>query len=88
MPAKCGSLAAREGRNTAVGQALGARQPHVERPFLLLAPALLGELAFGVGRPSSPASPTGRNRDDGGGHAAAAVECRPSANIAWIGDKS
>jgi len=43
-------LAAREGRNGPVGQAFGARQTHVERPSLLLAPALLGELALGVGR--------------------------------------
>ena len=43
-------LAAREGRDGPVGQAFGAGQAHVERPFLLLAPAVLGELAFGVGR--------------------------------------
>ena len=37
-------LAAREGRDRLVGQAVGAGQAHVERPLLLLAPALPGQL--------------------------------------------
>ena len=47
-------LAAREGRDRLVGQAVGAGQPHVERPLLLLAPALLGQLCP---RPPAPSSP-------------------------------
>ena len=45
-----GQLAAREGRDGAVGQALGTGQAHVERPLLLLAPAVLGQLALGLDR--------------------------------------
>ena len=43
-------LAARKRRDRLVGQAVGAGQPHVERPLLLLAPAGLGKFAFGVER--------------------------------------
>jgi hypothetical protein len=39
-----------EMRNGLVGQPFGAGQAHVERPFPLLAPALLGQPAFGIGR--------------------------------------
>ena len=43
-------LAARESRDRLVGQAVGAGQPHVERPLLFLAPSGLGQFAFGVER--------------------------------------
>src|SRR5262249_15595252 len=44
-------LAAREGGDRLVGQALGAWQAHVERPLLLLSPSRLREPALGVERP-------------------------------------
>src|SRR5262249_48754047 len=43
-------VATRKRRNAFVGQAVGAREPHVQRPFLLLAPALLGQPPLGLDR--------------------------------------
>src|SRR5712672_2518970 len=43
-------LAAREGRDALVGEAIRPGQPHVERPLLLLAPAGLGEPALRLER--------------------------------------
>ena len=43
-------LAAREGRDRLVGQRVRAGQAHVERPLLLLAPAVLRQLPLGLDR--------------------------------------
>ena len=43
-------LAPREGRDRLVGEAVRARQTHVERPLLLPAPAILGEAPLGLQR--------------------------------------
>src|SRR5262249_29907190 len=43
-------LAPRKRRDALVGQAVGARQSHVERPLLLLAPRLLGQAPLGLQR--------------------------------------
>ena len=56
MPAKCGSSPRAKVGIDLVGQAFGAGQPHVERPFLLLAPAVARQLALGFEPLSSPAS--------------------------------
>src|SRR5712675_314927 len=49
IPAKCGS-SPRKGRNVAIGQAVRAGQPHIQRPLPLLAPAIARQSAFGVER--------------------------------------
>ena len=70
-------LAAREGRDRLVGEAVGARQPHVERPLLLLAPTRLGEAAFRLERlPALRRQPV-EIRDDAGA-AAPARDARPA----------
>src|SRR5664280_1436289 len=43
-------FAARKCRDRLVGEAFRAGQAHVDRPLLLLAPAGLGKLAFGIER--------------------------------------
>ena len=45
-----GKLSAREGRNGLVGQAVGARQTHIEREFLLALPTGAWQFSFALQR--------------------------------------
>ena len=57
MPAKWGKLSAREGPNALVGQAVGARQTHVEREFLLALPTEARQFSLARRARASLASP-------------------------------
>ena len=60
-------LAARERRDRLVGQAVGAGQAHVERPLLLLPPAVARQACPRPRRAFQPCgSPAWRSPDDGG----------------------
>ena len=84
MPAKCGSSPRAKVGIDLVGEAVGAGQAHVERPLLLLAPALARTAAPRLRAPSSLAWRACRSRDDGGARAPAPARARPCANGASV----